>query len=375
MTPKVSVLMAAKNAAATIASALRSVQRQSLSDWQCVVIDDHSTDETKIIADEFAGADSRFSIYSLADIPVLNFTASPPGPDNPATSPQSTTGDLQSLVDARNYGLFQCNADWIAILDADDCMHKHRLALQLNHATSHNADVVGSRVRYFPRRLVGDGMLRYESWLNKQTAASIFNERFIEMPIAHPTMLIRRSLLDEIGGYQNCGWPEDYDLFLRLAAAGARFAQVAKPLLSWRWQEHSTSRSHPAYSLAAIARCRAHYLAHHFLTENGQYVQWGFGDTGSELTGNLRALGKNMAAVIEVHPGRIGQRIHGARVFHPDDYFKNATEIYPILVSVAGEKPRLQIRKYFDDLGLGTSQLSKSLPARWREGREYIFTA
>jgi len=54
-------------------------------------------------------------------------------------------------------------------------------------------------------------------------------------------------------------------------------------------------------------------------------VQWGFGDTGSELAGNLRTLGKKMAAVIELHPGRIGQPIHRATVFHPHDYFKNAT--------------------------------------------------
>lgn len=113
-------------------------------------------------------------------------------------------------------------------------------------------------------------------------------------------------------------------MFLRLAMEGARFGQVATPLLSWRWHENSTSRSHPAFSLATIARCRAYFLAHPFLIAHKQNVQWGFGDTGSELAGNLRALGKNMAAVIELHPGRIGQLIHRAPVFHPHDYFKNA---------------------------------------------------
>jgi len=72
MRPKVSVLMAAINAAATIASALRSVQRQSMSDC------------------------------------------------------------LQSLVDTRDFGLTQCQADWIATFDADDCMHKQRQSYSSN---------------------------------------------------------------------------------------------------------------------------------------------------------------------------------------------------------------------------------------------------
>lgn len=358
---QVAVILAARNAEQTLAATLRSVQRQTIADWQCWIVDDHSTDTTLALAQQFSDSDPRFQVRR-------NQT-----PHHPES--------LQSLVAARNQALNSCRTPWIAILDADDLMHRRRLELQLAYAAAHQLDVVGSGVRYFPRRELGAGMVRYEDWLNHQHHDGLLLERFIEMPLAHPAMLIRRSLLTQIAGYRDCDWPEDYDLYLRLAAAGARIGKVPQRLLSWRHRPNSTSKTHPSYSLQAFARCRAQALADDFLCQsaaaqqgesmtveaNRPYVLWGYGDTGRELARNLAEHNFQPAAILELHPGRIGQRILGAPVYSPETYFTQAHDL-PIVVSVAGLGPRRLIRSFFRNLH-AEHGICK------REGVDFIFAA
>jgi glycosyltransferase involved in cell wall biosynthesis len=344
-------MVAARNAGQTLTATLRSVQRQSESNWQCIVVDDHSSDHTHAIASQFAQSDPRFQVFK-----------------NPtAFQPQS----LQSLVAARNFGVAQSTAPWIAIHDADDLMHQYRLRFQLEVAHAQNLDVVGCGVRYFPTSKVGPGMARYQQWLNQQLQPNLSLERFVEMPLAHPSMLIRRSMFEAVGGYQDHGWPEDYDLYLRLHAQGATIGTDPRRLLAWRIQSQSTSRQHPSYSLSAFAKCRAHYVAKDVLRHTNSYILWGYGGTGRELARNLNELGKHPAAILEMHPGRIGQRILDAPVYSPEDFFhqvegQQSTE--PILVSVSGETARSFIRKFFHTLSTSHSR-------NYQEGRDFLFTA
>ncbi len=346
MKPRVSILIAARNAAEHLAATIKSVQRQSLREWQCLIVDDHSTDATAELAQAFAAQDSRIQL-------LRNDVA-----QNAET--------LASLVAARNLALEHAEADWIAIHDADDLMHRRRLERQLHHAEQHQLDVVGCGVRYFPQKHLGPGMARYQDWLNHQQADGYLLERFIEMPLAHPSMMIRNSMMQKVGGYHDNNWPEDYDLYLRLAAAGAQIGKVDDRLLAWRLRQDSTSRNHPCYSLAAFARCRAHHLAADFLAPSPNYVLWGYGDTGRELARNLKQLGRQPSAILELHPGRIGQRILDAPVHSPDEFFAQTDPkaTLPIVVSVSGPGPRQLIRKYF-----------REQQSSYREGRDFIFAA
>ena len=355
MPPKVEVIVAARNAEATLASSLRSVQRQMLGEWRCWVVDDHSTDQTFPIAKRFAQQDSRFCVLS-----------------NPATVDPNAQESLHRLVEARNAAIAACSTPWLAIHDADDVMHQDRLRAQLDLAEEQNLDVVACAVRYFPRRALGEGMQRYEGWLNQQTPERLSLERFVEMPAAHPALIMKRDLVQQVGAYQDNGWPEDYDLYLRLIAGGAKVGTVSRRLLAWRIREQSTSRNHPSYTLAAFAKCRAHYLANDYLGQQPQYVLWGYGGTGRELARNLKQVGKEPSAILELHPGRIGQRILGVPVFSPQQYFVSpqfiANPSTPIVASVSGQRARTLIRAFFKDL---STQLNRS----FKEGVDFIFAA
>ncbi|PON19283.1 hypothetical protein C2W62_03565 [Candidatus Entotheonella serta] len=140
-TAKISILLPIRNAAATLPACLRSIQRQSESDWQCILVDDGSQDDSVICARQFTARDSRFHLIET-----------PP----------------RGLVEALNTGWSACRGSFIARMDADDLMHRHRLAMQRRVLeTNASLAAVGCHVRLFPRRQLRDGHLAYERWLNR----------------------------------------------------------------------------------------------------------------------------------------------------------------------------------------------------------------
>src|SRR5690606_25417557 len=102
---------------------------------------------------------------------------------------------------------------------------------------------------------------RYERWLNSLVQPEdLARDIFVECPIAHPALVARRAAVLAVGGYRAPGWPEDYDLVLRLWAAGGRLANVPEVLLHWRERADRTSRTDPRYSADAFRRCKVHHL-------------------------------------------------------------------------------------------------------------------
>ncbi len=313
--PAVSVLLPVRDAEATLETALRSVARQSEARFECIIVDDACSDGSRRIAGEFAAGDPRFQVIEGAGL---------------------------GLVAALQRGLEACTAPFIARMDADDWMHRERLALQLEWLDRDpTLSGVGCQVRLFPRPL-GAGMRRYENWLaGIETPDDVAREAFIECPIAHPTLMMRSDVLRRVG-YRDQGWPEDHDLILRLLASGARLGVVPRRLHGWRDEPSRLSRNHPAYRLARFSACRAHFLARGFLAAADQYVLWGYGETGRALCRDLARLGKRPAQIVEVHPRRIGNEIQGARVVAPESLARRAE--FPIIVSVSGAGPRGEIR-------------------------------
>src|SRR5262245_19249794 len=329
--PRVSVLLPARNAAATLPAALRSLGRQTFRDWECVVVDEGSEDDTGAIA---GAADPRVMVVAT-----------------PSTG----------LVGALTHGLAHCRAEYIARMDADDVMRRDRLACQVAalDAAPHLAGV-GGHVRFFPRSGMTDGLRAYEHWLNRiDSPARVRAEAFVECPVAHPTLMLRRTVLSAVG-YRARGWPEDYDLVLRLLAAGHEIGVIPRCLLGWRDGPTRLTRSHPAYALERITACKAAFLAGGLLAGAEHYVLWGYGGTGRALHRALRRHGKQPSHIVEVHAGRLGNRIHGAAVVPPD-----ALAALPkgrLVASVAGMVARAQIRQFLATLG-------------WIETRDYVCAA
>lgn len=327
MTALVSVLLPAFNAAATIALCLRSLVRQTERRWECIVVDDGSDDETYSRAMDFARADPRFQVVPVA-----------PG------------GAHLGLIAALNHGLEHCTGRYVARMDADDVMVPERLQAQ-REALDRQEELaaVGCHVRLFPRRQLSDGLRRYEQWLNSiHSAAGVRRDAFVECPVAHPSLMVRRPILTELR-YRSCGWPEDYDLVLRLLERGPVLGMVPQRLLGWRDGPGRLWRTDPSYGIDRFTACKAHFLARGLLGLTDRYVLWGYGATGRSLRRALLDHGKEPSHIVELHPGRLGQRIHGASVIPPEQLTTLAT--VPIVVSVAGEAARGQIRAALSGLG------------------------
>lgn len=320
----VTILLPFLNASATLASCLRSIQRQSDPDWRLLLLNDGSRDESLAIATAAAANDPRIDLR-----------------DEPH----------RGLVETLNLGLQQVHSPFVARMDADDLMHRDRLRDQRSALLADpTLDLVGSHVRIFPRDQLTDGRRQYEGWLTSmRSAADIERDRFVECPLAHPTWFARTETLKRIG-YEDHGWPEDYDLLLRLIADGGHVSTVPRRLLSWRNGPQRLSKTSPRYQLQRFTACRANALARSFLASTPGYNLWGYGHTGRQLRKALEAHGKKMHGLVELHPGRIGQRIHGAEVVAPEEIERLPRR--PLIVSVAGLNARSQIREQLDQMGL-----------------------
>lgn len=314
--PAISVLLPAYDAAATLPACLASLARQTETAWECVLADDGSRDDTLAIARDAAARDPRIRVLSFPH---------------------------RGLVATLNDALPRCRAPLVARMDADDLMHRERLAAQRARLDDEpRLAAVGCHVRLFPRAALGAGLRAYERWLASiDSPRRVREDALVECPVAHPTWMIRTDVLRAFG-YRDEGWPEDYDLLLRLLAAGHEVGVVPRRLVSWR--EHPRRLTHTAdvYGIERFTRLKAHFLAQGFLAGHDEYVLWGYGHTGRALRRALLAHGKRPTYVVELHPGRLGQTIHGAPVVAPDAL----PELRParIVASVAGEVARTRIR-------------------------------
>jgi glycosyltransferase involved in cell wall biosynthesis len=335
LSPRVSILLPVRDAAATLGPALRSLARQTLTRWECIVVDDGSRDASPRIAEAAAARDPRFRVI-----------ARPP------------TG----IVAALNAGLEHCRAPLVARMDADDWSHRARLLEQAELLERRpDLEAVGCAVRLFPRRPLRDGLREYERWLaGLDTPERIWRERFVECPVAHPTLMIRRTTLAGLG-YRDRGWPEDWDLLLRLLRRGPVIGHLPRRRLGWRDHPRRTSRNDPRFDLERFGRCRAWHLHRDFLRDRAGYLLWGHGSTGRRLRRQLAELGHHPRAIVEVHPRRLGERIDGAPVI-PVEALASRPLGEPIIASVAGAGPRGEIRAYLDATGR-------------REGLDYVLAA
>lgn len=314
--PRVSILLPARNAAAHLAAAAASLERQTWSDYEVIAVNDGSSDATGALLDAWAARDER--------VRVLHRTP---------------RGIVASLIEAAA----AANGELLARMDADDVARPTRLAEQVALlAADASLGACGTRVRYVPREAVRAGARRYERWLNSLTEPSqLERDLFVECPIAHPALMMRRSMYQRIGGYRDKGWPEDYDLVLRIRAAGGHLANVPSVLLEWREGDHRLSRTDERYSQAAFQRCKAHYLAGMRL-HGRQVVVWGAGPVGKGFARALAAEGVRIAAFVDLDPRKIGQVVHGAPVIEPArlDEFRGCYAV----AAVSGETARSEIR-------------------------------
>lgn len=207
----ISVIIPAHNAASTIAKTLESLQAQTDPQWEVIVIDDGSTDETNAIATQMAANDSRIRIVQQKQ---------------------------QGVSTARNIGIDLARSSWLLFLDADDWISPDYLETM---TATINADANLDAVCCGWVQIAFDG-----TEINRKQAPTInklFEISSQHCPFIIHACLIRREVVLSVGGFnaarQTC---EDWDLWQRIARSTARFGSVNKVMAFYRMQSGSLSR-------------------------------------------------------------------------------------------------------------------------------------
>ena len=232
--PVIDVLIPVHNAGRTVGSALDSIQTQTILDIRIIVIDDGSSDDTAAIVAEMATMDPRVELHRR---------------------------ERGGIVDALNFGLQQCRAEFVARFDGDDLSHPERFARQLGFLRA-NPDyvAVGGRVRHIDEDGQPTGSVVD---VGPPELADLTWAPSLEPYIIHPFLMARRADLEAAGGYRHAFHAEDSDLFWRLQERG-KLHNLPELLGDYRMHANSVSsasvhnaRVSAAHSqLAAISALR-----------------------------------------------------------------------------------------------------------------------
>jgi len=162
----------------------------------------------------------------------------------------------------------------------------------------------------------------YVAWLNDLvTPEAISLARFVEAPLAHPTVMFRRELPERHGSYRDGPFPEDFELWLRWLEAGVRFGKVPEVLYVWNDPPERLSRTDPRYAVDAFHRVKAAYLARWLAAHNPHHpgvVVWGAGKTSRRRAAHLEAHGCRIDAYLDIDPRKVNRTLSGRPVRHAE---------------------------------------------------------
>jgi glycosyltransferase involved in cell wall biosynthesis len=323
--------MPVRNGGEYLQAAVGSILDQTYQNLELLLVDDHSNDGA---IEALNTSDERLQILQ-------------------------SEGD--GVIDASNTGIRASGDRFVARMDADDIALPRRIETQIDYLARHREIAIcGCRVEIFKDEGLGQGNERYQSWLNSVgSPEEIHRSMFIESPIPNPSAMFRPGVMTMLGGYQERGWPEDYDLFLRADAAGMKMAKPEPTLLRWRDHLGRLTRTDQRYDLSRFQAAKAHYLIQSRL-RGKEIVIWGAGKTGREMFDLLDAEGANIEGFIDIHPRRIGGLKRGLPVWPMSKVNELSRQMILVAVGAAGARER--IRPWLEQRGK-------------REGVNYLFIA
>jgi glycosyltransferase involved in cell wall biosynthesis len=234
---RVAVIVAAYNYGRFVGDAIESIRAQTFTDWECVVVDDGSTDDTAVVAERYAELDPRVRCIRQPN---------------------------RGVAAARNAALRATSSEFVQFLDADDRLEPWKLEEHVRYLDAHpETSIVFGNVVYFRTEEPARAMMSQYGKLSKSVLDQPIHgsaealrklEHFNFLHIA--SALSRRVDIDRAGGFgETIHGAEDYDLWLKCALLGSRFDHWEDPRpVAWIRVHHgSASRTYGKILRAIIA--------------------------------------------------------------------------------------------------------------------------
>ena len=317
-TPEISVIVPFYNAEPTLRRALNSIYAQSFANFECIMIDNNSTDASGGIAQEFANNNSNYRLIRELK---------------------------QGVVYASNAGSNISRGKYIARMDADDESCKNRLQLQYDFLEK-NMDygAVGGLVEYVPHKENTQGFASFVLWANTLISyEEIFLKRFMELPIINPSAMWRKNIAQQLGEYQQGDFPEDYQMWLRWLNAGVKVGKVPYKVLKWYDSEQRLTRSDDLYSIDSFYKAKSPFLNSFLQKINPFYPKvavWGASKTARKRADMLAKYGVEICCYIDITKKR--------QLYKEVLYYEDIPEpgMMFILIYVKQEAMRNRVEKF-----------------------------
>lgn len=225
MKPQISVVMSVYNGATYLEAAMNSIINQTFTDFEFIIIDDCSTDNSYEILHRFSLSDNRIRLYkSEKNIGVAGF--------------------IKNL----NSGIEIANGEFIARMDQDDLSDITRFQKQVDFLKKNpDIDFIGTSVILIDEN--GNNIGNLQAPLTDNEIKKMMPKR---IALHHPVLMFRNK------GYryrEKMLYCEDYDLYFTAITSGAKFANLPEPLLQYRILRNSMSRKNTFVRNLFVEQC------------------------------------------------------------------------------------------------------------------------
>lgn len=270
--------MPVRNGAKYISEAIQSVKLQSYDDWELIIINDNSTDNTAEIIRELR--DNRIQLIENKG---------------------------NGIIEALHNGLQYSTGKYVTRFDSDDIMPADRIEKMLSFCIENT--VVTGLVEYFPENQVSEGYKNYQTWLNQINLQNkAWENIYRECVIASPNWMMLMKDLDRIGGFRSLEYPEDYDLVFQWYKNRFKIEVIPEVTLNWREHPLRTSKTSKNYQQESFFNLKIKRFLE--LDHNGKsLLLWGKGVKSRLVKDILKSeniefiyLQKNEFRETELHP-------------------------------------------------------------------------
>jgi len=319
----VSIIMPVKNTAQYLNECLDSICNQSETYWELMAVNDHSSDHSNIILEEYATKDDRIKVFQNKG---------------------------NGIIDALRLAFSESNGNYITRMDSDDIMSIHKIkALKTKLIIHGEGHIATGLVKYISENQLGEGFQKYENWLNTLTREGAnFSEIYKECVIPSPCWMIYRNDLIECEAFEPSYYPEDYDLTFRFYLKGLKPIPCTEVLHYWRDYSTRTSRTDEHYSDNTFLTIKTHYFLKQEYDKEKNLVIWGAGAKGKSLAKKMIEQNIPFHWICD-NPKKIGKHIYDQKLyaFEQLETIENAQSI----ITVANPREQKIIIKYFNERG------------------------
>ncbi len=320
--PLVSIIMAVKDTEPYLRDCLDSIVEQSYFNWELIAVNDHSTDRSLDILNDYASKDSRIRVFN---------------------------SEGQKLIPALQTGVKHCRGPLINRMDSDDKMPDYKLKKLVKEWQKHGKGYViaGGTEHFVDEGKVGDGFVRYEQWLNGVAKHGLHAEEiYQECVIPSHSWIIHKDDFDRVGAFDPMVYPEDYDLCFRFYKAGIKIIGINIVLHYWRDRSDRISRTWDCYKDNRYFELKLRYFYELDRDNKRPLVLWGAGRNGKDMAKLLKIREAHFHWVCD-NPKKIGKEIYGIVM----EGYKHIPDLSnpQIMIVVSSPKSKKIIRNQLND--------------------------